>query len=98
MTSAVASRRHTRLYIVIAVLLAVWALILLALNLTVIPDTYWYSYYAIDYTVGFVRRGLAGELVGLLPGDDAFLKQRVGRWIASGAFWIALGVLAWWKK
>ena len=96
MTSAVASRRHTRLYIVIAVLLAVWALILLALNLTVIPDTYWYSYYAIDYTVGFVRRGLAGELVGLLPGDDVFLKQRIGRWVSSGAFWIALGVLAWW--
>ncbi|MGI9161817.1 MAG: hypothetical protein ACR2JI_02670 [Mycobacterium sp.] len=68
----------------------------MALNLTLIPDTYWYSYYAIDYTVGYVRRGLAGELVGLLPGDDDFLKQRVGRWIASGAFWIALTVLAWW--
>lgn len=88
------SRR--RLYIVIAVLLAVWAAILLALNLTVIPDTYWYSYYAIDYTVGFVRRGLAGELVGLIPGDDVFLKHRIGRWVSSGAFWIALGVLAWW--
>lgn len=88
------SRR--RLYMVIAGLLAVWAAILLALNLTVIPDTYWYSYYAIDYTVGFVRRGLAGELVGLIPGDDAFLKQRIGRWVSSGAFWIALGVLAWW--
>ncbi len=88
------SRR--RLYIVIAALLAVWAAILLALNLTVIPDTYWYSYYAIDYTVGFVRRGLAGELVGLIPGDDVFLKHRIGRWVSSGAFWIALGVLAWW--
>lgn len=88
------SRR--RLYIVIAVLLAVWAAILLALNLTVIPDTYWYSYYAVDYTVGFVRRGLAGELVGLIPGDDVFLKHRIGRWVSSGAFWIALGVLAWW--
>ncbi len=88
------SRR--RLYVVIAVLLVVWAAILLALNLTVIPDTYWYSYYAIDYTVGFVRRGLAGELVGLIPGDDVFLKQRIGRWVSSGAFWIALGVLAWW--
>lgn len=88
------SRR--RLYIVMAVLLAVWAAILLALNLTVIPDTYWYSYYAVDYTVGFVRRGLAGELVGLIPGDDVFLKHRIGRWVSSGAFWIALGVLSWW--
>ena len=96
MTSPVTAAGHRRLYLVIAVVLALWAAVLVALNLTLIPDTYWYSYYAIDYTVGFVRRGLAGELVGLLPGDDAFLKQRVGRWIASGAFWIALGVLAWW--
>lgn len=96
MTSPVSTTGHRRLYLVIAVVLALWAAALVALNLTLIPDTYWYSYYAIDYTVGFVRRGLAGELVGLLPGDDAFLKQRVGRWIASGTFWIALAVLAWW--
>ena len=96
MASPVIATGHRRLYLVIAVVLAVWAAVLVALNLTLIPDTYWYSYYAIDYTVGFVRRGLAGELVGLLPGEDAFLKQRVGRWIASAAFWIALAVLAWW--
>jgi len=84
-----------RLYIVIATFLALWASVLVALNLTVIPDTYWYSYYAIDYTVGFVRRGLAGELVGLLPGDQ-FSQQRVGRWTSSIAFFIALAVLAWW--
>lgn len=96
MASPVIASGHRRLYIVVAIVLALWAAVLVALNLTLIPDTYWYSYYAIDYTVGFVRRGLAGELVGLLPGDDAFLKQRVGRWIASGAFWIALAVLAWW--
>ena len=96
MASPVIATRRRRLYLVIAIVLALWAGILLALNLTLIPDTYWYSYYAIDYTVGFVRRGLAGELVGLLPGDNAFLKQRVGRWIASGAFWIALTALAWW--
>lgn len=96
MVSPVVGTRHRRLYIVMAVLLALWAVTLLALNLTVIPDTYWYSYYAIDYTLGFVRRGLAGELVGLLPGDDLFLKQRVGRWVSSGAFFVALAVLAWW--
>jgi hypothetical protein len=96
MVHPVVTKQRRRLYFVVAALLALWAAILLALNLTLIPDTYWYSYYAIDYTVGFVRRGLAGELAGLLPGDDAFLKQRVGRWIASGTFWIALAVLAWW--
>lgn len=90
-----ARQRRKRLYIVIATFLALWASVLVALNLTVIPDTYRYSYYAIDYTVGPVRRGLAGELVGLLPGDQ-FSQQRVGRWTSSIAFFIALAVLAWW--
>ncbi|MGV0993347.1 MAG: hypothetical protein ACOYB7_13965 [Mycobacterium sp.] len=87
---------HRRAYVIVAVFLALWAAVLLALNLTLIPDTYWYSYYAIDYTVGFVRRGLAGELVGLLPIDDHFVQQRVGRWVSSGAYFAALAVLAWW--
>ena len=95
MFSPVMSTGRKRLYIVIAAVLALWAAILVALNLTVIPDTYWYSYYAIDYTVGFVRRGLAGELVGLLP-LDSFDQQRVGRWVSSIAFYCALAVLAWW--
>lgn len=30
-------------------------------------DVYWMSYYTADYTHGFVRRGLAGELVRLAP-------------------------------
>jgi hypothetical protein len=89
------SQGRRRLYAVIAVLLALWATALVTLNLTVIPDTYWYSYYAVDYSVGFVRRGLAGELVGLLPGDDRFIKHRVGRWVSSVAFFVALAVLAW---
>ncbi len=96
MTSPVISRDRRRLYVVLAAVLALWAAALVALNLTLVPDTYWYSYYAIDYTVGFVRRGLAGELVGLLPGDDQFAEQRVGRWVSSGAFFIALAGLAWW--
>ncbi|MCE9514689.1 MAG: hypothetical protein K8R24_01885 [Mycobacterium sp.] len=96
MTSPVISRDRRRLYVVLAAVLALWAAALVALNLTLVPDTYWYSYYAIDYTVGFVRRGLAGELVGLLPGDDQFSEQRVGRWVSSGAFFIALAGLAWW--
>ncbi|MBJ7399421.1 hypothetical protein [Mycolicibacterium sp.] len=96
MVSPHVGKRRRRCYVVVAVLLALWAAILLALNLTLIPDVYWYSYYAIDYTLGFLRRGLAGELVGLLPGDDVFLKQRVGRWVSSGAFFLALAVLAWW--
>lgn len=85
-----------RLYAIITALLALWAAALVTLNLTVIPSTYWYSYFAVDYSLGFVRRGLAGELVGLIPGDDHFFKQQVGRWLSSGSYIVALAVLAWW--
>ena len=88
--------RRRRFYVTVGVLLAVWAAALLALSATVIPDMYWYSYYSIDYTVGFVRRGLAGELAALLPGQNYFLEQRVGRWFSSGAFIFGLAGLAWW--
>jgi len=88
--------RRRRFYVTVGVLLAVWAAALLVLSATVIPDMYWYSYYSIDYTVGFVRRGLAGELAALFPGQNYFLEQRVGRWFSSGAFIIGLAGLAWW--
>ena len=95
MVSLISTNRR-RLYIAIAVALTVWAAALVALNLTLIPDVYWYSYYAIDYSLGFVRRGLGGELANLLPGDNAFAAQRIGRWVCSVAFYIALAALAWW--
>ena len=52
MPSAVVSKERRRLYIVIGTLLVAWAAVFLALAMTVIPDTYWYSYYAVDYTAG----------------------------------------------
>ncbi len=96
MPSTTVSTDRKRLYVVVAVLLALWAAVILFLAVAVIPDTYWYSYYAVDYTVGFVRRGLAGELIHLVPGDDYFAEQRVGRWLSSGVFVISLALLAWW--
>lgn len=95
MVSLISTNRK-RLYIAIAVALTVWAAVLVVLNLTLIPDVYWYSYYAIDYSLGFVRRGLGGELANLLPVDSAFAAQRIGRWVCTVAFYIALAALAWW--
>jgi hypothetical protein len=96
MPSTTVSTDRKRLYVVVAVLLLLWAAVILFLAVAVIPDGYWYSYYAVDYTVGFVRRGLAGELIRLVPGGDYFAEQRVGRWLSSGVFVISLALLAWW--
>lgn len=96
MPSADTRTGRRRLYVVVGVLLAGWAAALLALTVTLIPDLYWYSYYAVDYTIGFLRRGLAGEILSWLPGDNQFVEQRIGRWVSSGVFIAALACLAWW--
>lgn len=96
MPSADTRTGRRRLYVVVGVLLAGWAAALFALTVTLIPDLYWYSYYAVDYTIGFLRRGLAGEILSWLPGENQFVEQRIGRWVSSGAFIAALACLAWW--
>ena len=50
MSSNAMSRGRRRFYLAAAVLLAVWGAVILALALTIVPDGYWYSYYAVDYT------------------------------------------------
>ena len=57
----------------------------------VVPiDVYWVSYYAVDYTFGFVRRGLAGEIVGLAPGGHYFDAAAQMRWLSTGVYVIGL--------
>lgn len=85
---------HKRRHVVITALLALWAATLFVISVRIIPDFYWYSYYSIDYTVGFVRRGLAGELASAIPGENHFLEIRIGRWSATIVFLVCLAVLA----
>ena len=74
-----------------AVAILAWSLAILVLAATVVPiDMYWVSYYAVDYTFGFVRRGLAGEIVGLAPGGDYFDAALTMRWLSTGVYLISL--------
>ncbi|WP_179473509.1 hypothetical protein [Mycolicibacterium vinylchloridicum] len=82
-------------FITFTVLLAVWAAVLLTIALTVIPDGYWYSYFAIDYTVGFIRRGLAGEILGLFGSAHYFGGLAVLRWVPTVFFVLGLAAVAW---
>ena len=82
-------------YAIAGLLLLLWASVLTVIALTVVPDGYWFSYYAVDYTVGFIRRGLAGELVGVMPGDDYFGSLRILRWFPTVIFVLGLAVVAW---
>lgn len=57
-------------------------------------DHYLVAYYLADYRFGFIRRGLAGELVG--PSDAAGFFDRAGavRWTITAVYLAALAVLA----
>jgi hypothetical protein len=82
------------LYVGIAVAIAGWSTAVLLFAINIVPiDAYWMSYYAVDYTFGFVRRGLAGELVGLVPGH--YFGAALGlRWLSTAIYVCALGLVA----
>ncbi|WP_422747457.1 hypothetical protein ACN27E_06220 [Mycobacterium sp. WMMD1722] len=84
-----------RPYVVAGVLIAVWAggLSLLAATVLSGADLYFFSYYSIDYTLGFVRRGLGGELLGMF--GDYFVGMRALRWLSTLAFSAGLLAVTW---
>ncbi|MCX2930189.1 hypothetical protein ORI20_07880 [Mycobacterium sp. CVI_P3] len=94
-STAVETGRRRGFFVTFTVLLVVWAAVLLTIALTVIPDGYWYSYFVIDYSVGFIRRGLAGEILGLFPREHYFGALAVLRWIPTVAFALGLAAVAW---
>jgi hypothetical protein len=87
-------RARPLMYVGIAVVTAIWSMTVLFFAINVVPlDVYWISYYAVDYTFGFVRRGLAGELVGLAPGH--YFAAALGlRWSSTAIYLCALALVA----
>lgn len=74
--------------------IAAWSAIVLWFAVKVVPlDVYWMSYYAADYRHGFVRRGLAGELVRSVPGH--YFAASLGmRWLSTGIYLCGLAAVA----
>ena len=87
------ARSRPMLYVGIAVAIAIWSAAVLCFAINIVPlDVYWMSYYAVDYTFGFVRRGLAGELVGLAPGH--YFAAALGlRWLSTAVYVAALALV-----
>lgn len=94
-STAVTTGGRRGFFVTFTVLLAIWAAVLLTIALTVIPDGYWYSYFVIDYTVGFIRRGLAGEILDLFGAQNYFGGLVVLRWVPTVFFVIGLALVAW---
>ncbi|OBI91151.1 hypothetical protein A5661_27565 [Mycobacterium asiaticum] len=53
------------------------------------------QYYAVNYEYGFVRRGLAGELISLFPYLDYFTVAYAVVWASAITWLICLAVLVW---
>lgn len=89
-----ANQRARHRYVGIAVAIAAWATAVLWFAIKVVPlDVYWMSYYTADYTHGFVRRGLAGELVRLAPGH--YFAATLGlRWLSTAVYLCSLATVA----
>lgn len=85
------ARNHI-LYVGAAI--AAWSAVVLWFAIKVVPlDVYWMSYYAADYRHGFVRRGLAGELVRSVPGH--YFAASLGlRWLSTGIYLCGLAAVA----
>jgi len=92
--AAAEDRRGRAFYKRAAALLAIWAAVVLAIALSMAPDAYWYSYYAVDYSLGWIRRGLAGEIHGLFPDEHYFVGLAVLRWVPTLLFTAGLAVTA----
>ena len=54
--------KRAKLYLAVAIGLLIWAVgYVFVLSQVIATAIYWLTYYAVDYSAGFVRRGLAGQ-------------------------------------
>jgi hypothetical protein len=90
------SANRKRLYFGIAIGFIIWSAFYIFLVTELVPTTiYWISYYVADYDNGFVRRGLAGEVLDAIPRSDYFAAARTLVWASIIVYFSALGALAW---
>ncbi|MCV7408418.1 hypothetical protein AWC05_05180 [Mycobacterium florentinum] len=88
------NRGRQRFYAGFGVTIAIWSAIVLWFAIDIVQlDVYWMSYYTATYAHGFVRRGLAGELVGLFPGHYFAVSLSL-RWLSTTVYLCGLATVA----
>jgi hypothetical protein len=58
------------------------------------PNLQFFAYYTVNYDQGFVRRGLAGEILGLFPADHYFTGLLILRWLVPAVFGASIAAVA----
>lgn len=82
-------------YTGVALGVGLWSAIVVYGVIAVFPvEQYLISYYLADYRFGFIRRGLAGELVGPVDGPYFFRHAATLRWLATISYLLGLAAVA----
>jgi len=89
------SRRRLGYYAIVALFLAAWVVNVIYNAIVYIPQMWTFAYFSVDYRLGFVRRGLAGQILGLFPTDLYFGGLWTLRCLLSVLFVIGLVAVAW---
>lgn len=88
--------KRARAYAIISIVMLAWTIALILLAVTIFPiSVYWFSYYAVDYKFGFVRRGLAGEIIDIFPAEYYFGATLTMQWLSTATFLISLASVLW---
>lgn len=59
------------------------------------PNLQFFAYYAVDYSQGFVRRGLGGAILDPFPADLYFTGLLIFRWLVPTLFGVGIAAVAW---
>lgn len=82
---------RTKVYVLVAAWLAVWTFIHLYIVTSVFTNAVLFlSYYVVNYRYGFVRRGLAGELIAIFPDRNYYTAAYLVLWASITIWLIAL--------
>jgi hypothetical protein len=88
--------KRARVYVLVSLWVVVWAIVHVYLVAAVFSNAIlWLSYYVVNYDFGFVRRGLAGELIRIFPFADYFTAAYTVLWGSTVVWLTALAVLIW---
>lgn len=83
--------KRARAYVLVSIWLVVWAIVHLYVAMAAFSNALlWLTYYAVNYEQGFVRRGLAGELIRIFPDSHYFTAAYTVLWVSVAVWLIAL--------
>lgn len=85
---------RAKIYGAVAIGVVLWGVgYVVVMSKVIATAIYWITYYAVDYSAGFVRRGLAGQIVTFFPSQYYFPVSYALMWGSFAFFLLGLAVV-----